>query len=154
MERVYAHFAARVSEILDGSSAIIYTDFIDDIGPIVSELSEYDIDCVAYHGEMDIQSRHTSYSKWRSGETKVMVATSAFGMGIDKPDIRNIIRYGVPENICSWAQELGRAGRDGKPSKATVFYSMSDSEHAGAWVKGNINNFEACSRILNDFSIA
>ena len=149
-----SHFAARVSEILDGSSAIIYTDFIDDIGPIVSELSEYDIDCVAYHGEMDIQSRHTSYSKWRSGETKVMVATSAFGMGIDKPDIRNIIRYGVPENICSWAQELGRAGRDGKPSKATVFYSMSDSEHAGAWVKGNINNFEACSRILNDFSIA
>ena len=82
-----SHFAARVSEILDGSSAIIYTDFIDDIGPIVSELSEYDIDCVAYHGEMDIQSWHTSYSKWRSGETKVMVATSAFGMGIDKPDI-------------------------------------------------------------------
>ena len=59
-----SHFAARVSEILDGSSAIIYTDFIDNIGPIVSELSEYDIDCVAYHGEMDIQSRHTSYSKW------------------------------------------------------------------------------------------
>ena len=128
--------------------------FIDDIGPIVSELSEYDIDCVAYHGEMDIQSRHTNYSKWRSGETKVMVATSASGMGIDKPDIRNIIWYGVPENICSWAQELGRAGRDGKPSKATVFYSMSDSGHTGAWVKGNINNFEACSRILNDFSIA
>ena len=100
-------FAARVSEILDGSSTIIYTDFTDDVGPIVSELSEYDIDCVAYHGEMDIHSRHTSYSKWRSGETKVMVATSAFDMGIDKPDIRNIIRYGVPENICSWAQELG-----------------------------------------------
>ena len=83
-----SHFAARVSEILDGNSAIIYTDFIDDIGPNGSELSEYDhIDCVAYHGEMDIQSRHTSYSKWRSGETKVMVATSAFGMGIDKYDM-------------------------------------------------------------------
>ena len=48
---------------------------------------------------MDIHSRHTSYSKWRSGEAKVMVATSAFGMGIDKPDIRNIIRYGVAQNI-------------------------------------------------------
>ena len=67
-----------------------------------------------------------------------MVATSAFGMGIDKPDIRNIIRYGTPENICSWAQELGQAGRDGLPSRATVFYSMSDTDHAGAWVKGNI----------------
>ena len=61
--------------------------------------------------------------KWRGGEIKVMVATIAFGMGIDKPDIRNIIRYGVPENICSWAQELSRAGRDGLPAKATVFYS-------------------------------
>ena len=46
--RGLSHFALRVSEILDGNSAIIYTDFIDDIGPIVSELSEYDIDCVAY----------------------------------------------------------------------------------------------------------
>ena len=83
-----------------------------------------------------------------------MVATSAFGMGIDKPDIRNIIRYGVPENICSWVQELGRAGRDDLPSRATVFYSMSDTDHAGAWVKGNIHNYEACDRILNGFSIA
>ena len=102
---------------------------------------------------MDIQSRHTSYSKWRSGEIKVMVATSAFGMGIDKPDIRNIIRYSTPENICSWAQELGRAGRDGLPSRATVFYSMSDTDHAGAWVKGNIHDYEARDRILNDFAI-
>ena len=135
-------------------TAIIYTDFIDDIGPIVSELAEYDIYCVAYHGEMDVQSRHTSYSKWRNGEVRVMVATTAFGMGIDKPDIRNVIRYGVPENICSWAQELGRAGRDGLPSQATIFYSMSDTDHAGAWVKGNLSDSDACARILNDFAMS
>ena len=82
----------------------------------------------------------------------VMVATSAFGMGINKPDIRHIIRYGVPENMCSWAQELGRAGRDCLPSRATIFYSMSHTEHAGAWIKGNLRNVPYCSRILEEFS--
>lgn len=75
-------------------------------------------------------------------------------MGIDKPDIRNIIRYGVPENICSWAQELGRAGRDGLPANATIFYSMSNTDHAGAWVKGSLLNQDHCNRILKDFSLS
>ena len=70
---------------------------------------------------MDVKSRNESYMRWRSGEVKVMVATSAFGMGINKFDIRHIIRFGVPENLCSWAQELGHAGRDGLPAKATIF---------------------------------
>lgn len=52
-----------------------YTDFIDNIGPIVSELNEFNIECVAYHGEMDLKSRNESYFKWRSGEIKVMVAS-------------------------------------------------------------------------------
>lgn len=64
-----------------------------------------------------------------------MVATSAFGMGIDKPDIQHIFRLGVPANICSWAQELGCAGRDGRPATATLFYSMSDIDHGEAWVR-------------------
>ena len=54
-----------VSEVLDGTSAII-TDFIDDIGPVVSELAEYEIECVAYHGEMVAQSRRHTMEKWRS----------------------------------------------------------------------------------------
>ena len=52
-----------------------------------------------------------------------MVATSAFGMGIDNQDIRHIVRYGVPESLCSWAQELGRGGRDGHPATATILYA-------------------------------
>ena len=135
----FSHFASKVSTLLDGSeTAIIYTDFIDDVGLIMSELNNIGIDSVAYYGEMDIRSRCESFDKWKSGEVKVMVATSAFGMGINKPDIRHIIRYGVPENICSWAQELGRAGRDGLPARATIFYSSSNTDHAGAWIKGHL----------------
>ena len=74
---------------------------------------------------MDIRSRNESFDGWRNGHVNVMVATSAFGMGINKPNICHIIRYGVPENICSWAQELGRAGRDGSPARATIFYGAT-----------------------------
>ena len=65
----------------------------------MDELNSHGIDSVAYHGEMDVKSRNESYRKWRNGEVMVMVATSAFGMGINKRDIRQIIRYGVPENV-------------------------------------------------------
>jgi len=84
----------------------------------------------------------------------MMIATSAFRMGPNKRDIRQIIRYGVPENMCSWAQELGRAGRDGLPSQATILYCMSNKEHAGAhaWIKGNLSNSSYCSRVLQKFS--
>ena len=149
----FSYFASKVSEMLQSDeSAIVYTDFIDDVGPIMSELSNHGIDSVAYYGEMDIRSRNESFDRWRNGDVNVMVATSAFGMGINKPNIRHIIRYGVPENICSWAQELGRAGRDGNPAKATIFYSTTNIEHGGAWIKGHLNNQEHCSRILNEFS--
>ena len=148
-----SYFASRVSDMLQSDeSAIVYTDFIDDVGPIMSELSNHGIDSVAYYGEMDIRSRNESFDRWQNGDVNVMVATSAFGMGINKPNICHIIHYGVPENICSWAQELGHAGRDGNPAKATIFYSATNIEHGGAWIKGHLNNQEHCSRILNEFS--
>ena len=97
----FSYFASRVAELLeDLQCTIVYTDFIDNVGLIMSELGDKGIDSVAYYGEMDIKSRSDSFEKWKSGEIKVMVATSAFGMGINKPDIRHIIRYGVPENVC------------------------------------------------------
>ena len=145
-------FAERAAEIAGTASAIIYTDFISDIGPILSSLLEIGKDAVGYHGEMDPSERHEAYSKWRSGTVNIIVATKAFGMGIDKPDIRNVIRNGVPESVLSWTQELGRAGRDGNPACATILYRKSDVSHANPWVLNNVGSKERCTEILSAFS--
>lgn len=145
-------FARRAS---GNSSSIIYTDFIADVGPIVSGLAEEGIEAVGYHGEMDSPSRLESYMKWKSSEVKVIVATKAFGMGIDKSDIRHIVvRNGVPESIPSWVQEMGRAGRDGQQSWATILFKKGDLSHANAWILNNLSNKPRCSRILTGFSDA
>ena len=145
-------FGTRASEIMGSSAAIVYTDFIADIGPIVSSLSENGIQAVGYHGEMDAYSRCESYLQWKSGEAQAIVATKAFGMGIDKSDIRHVIRNGIPENMLSWAQELGRCGRDGKSATATILYRKSDLSHANAWVLNNVSNKGRCKDILSGFA--
>ena len=101
---------------------------------------------------MDAHSREESYLEWKSGRAQIIVSTKAFGMGINKPDIRHVIRNGVPENILSWAQELGRAGRDGQHACATILYQNSDIAHANTWIKNNLANKDRCKRILTGFS--
>ena len=145
-------FADRVSAIINSSSSIVYTDFIADIGPIVSALADVGVEAVGYHGEMDGASRHESYLQWKSRQAQVIVATRAFRMGIDKHDIRHVIRHGVPESMLSWAQELGRAGRDGNQACATILYRKSDISHANPWVMSNVSNRERCKSILSGFS--
>jgi len=137
---------------MQSCSAIIYTDFISEVGKIVSSLETIGIPSVGYHGEMDVSSRQDAYVQWKSNNIQVIVATKAFGMGIDKPDIRHVIRNGVPESMASWAQELGRVGRDGEQAHATILYRSTDLSHANAWILNNLSNKARCDHILSCFS--
>ena len=90
------------------------------------KLTNQGIKSAFYHGGMSKEDKNKSHELFINGEIMVIVATISFGMGIDKADIRHVINYGVPANIESYYQEIGRAGRDGINSKATIFYDDSD----------------------------
>ena len=93
---------------------------------INDDLLRKGISSACYHGGMTKKNKNKSHELFINGEITVIVATISFGMGIDKSDIRHVINYGVPANIESYYQEIGRAGRDGINSKATIFYNDSD----------------------------
>lgn len=89
-------------------------------------LSREGLSCGYYHGGLDAEARNHAQSRWLSGETPVLVATNAFGMGIDKPDVRLVLHVEVPANIEAYYQEAGRAGRDGKPCNALMVWHPAD----------------------------
>lgn len=79
-----------------------------------------------YHGGMSARDRDAVHAAWSAGELDVVVATSAFGMGIDKSDVRRVVHADVTESLDSYAQEIGRAARDGEPSRAVLHYRPED----------------------------
>lgn len=144
-------FAQKTRDLIKHECAIVYTDFVSDVGPILCALRSVGLECVGYYGEMDTEDRQAAQEKWMQNKAQVIVATKAFGLGIDKPNIRHVIRNGVPENISAWIQESGRAGRDGNPATATIFYEESDTDHAGAWIKDCVRNPSVRDEILRNF---
>lgn len=79
-----------------------------------------------YHAGLSSEVRHQRQDAWISNQTRVIVATNAFGMGIDKPDVRFVIHADLPDSLEAYFQEAGRAGRDGQKSVAVLLYNPSD----------------------------
>lgn len=109
-------------------SAIVYLRSRRRTKDIYRILQEHGISSTFYHAGLESSTKDERQRAWRDDEVRVMVATNAFGMGIDKPDVRLVIHYELPDTLEAYFQEAGRAGRDGKKAYAVMLYSKGDEK--------------------------
>lgn len=122
---------SEILHILDGvkeGSAIIYVRSRQMTSEIANMLNDNGVTALAYHAGLTNAEKDLRQAIWTKDRVRVMVATNAFGMGIDKADVRIVIHFSLPDSIEAYFQEAGRAGRDGRASYAVLLYSRRDTQ--------------------------
>ncbi|KAF8591136.1 ATP-dependent DNA helicase [Ramaria rubella] len=107
-------------------SGIVYCSFVDETTKLAKKLRDQGISAEAYNSETKPADQRMALDSWRRGIIQVMVATTAFGMGIDKSDVRWVVHDTMPSSIEAWLQESGRAGRDGHLAYCIIYFQIQD----------------------------
>lgn len=118
--------------------AIVYVTNRKSSIDIAKNLNQINISATYYHGGLSMKEKEKHMNLWLENKVQVMVATNAFGMGIDKPDVANVIHYQIPQNLENYYQEAGRGGRNDSPTTATLFATPNDIIHAEAQFLSNL----------------
>ncbi len=134
---------------MEGKSGIIYCLARKEVEELAQTLTVNGISARPYHAGMDAATRSATQDAFLMEECQVIVATIAFGMGIDKPDVRFVIHYNVPKSLEGYYQETGRAGRDGGEGQCICFYSPDDIERLRRFQQGKpVKEIEIGNQLL------
>jgi ATP-dependent DNA helicase RecQ len=128
-------------------SGIIYTRSRNKTREIAELLQKNNVQANYYHAGLSSETRHLRQDEWLSGKCRVIVATNAFGMGIDKSDVRFVIHADAPDSIEAYFQEAGRAGRDGKKAVAVLLYNNTDTVRLKKGISEKFPQMELIKRI-------
>ena len=129
---------------------IVYVTLQKTAAYVADMLRSKDIDATAYHAGMDPEERHRVQDEFMASNAKVVVATIAFGMGIDKSNIRGVYHYNLPKTLENYAQEIGRAGRDGQPSTCEMLACADDAVALENFTFGDTPTRDAIAGLLGD----
>jgi ATP-dependent DNA helicase RecQ len=124
-----------------GESVIIYCFSRNDTEKLVNDLNRCGFRALPYHAGLDGEQRKENQEQFIKDEVNIIVATIAFGMGIDKPDVRLVIHHSLPKSIEGYYQKTGRAGRDGLPARCVLLFSYADKFKHDYFIR-NITNIE------------
>ncbi|MDX2284902.1 MAG: ATP-dependent DNA helicase RecQ [Bacteroidia bacterium] len=151
--------AKRILEIClrTQGSGIVYVRTRRQAETLGEVLAAQGIAAAAYHGGMKTSLRSSTQQAWIEGRTRVMVATNAFGMGIDKPDVRFVLHLSLPADLESYYQEAGRGGRDGQTALAVAFRNAPDVAELRRWAEARYPDFDQVQHhyqlLCNHFSV-
>ena len=123
-------------------SGIIYCMTRKRVADVSQKLREVGLSALPYHAGLSVQERQHAQNAFQKDDVPIIVATIAFGMGIDKPNVRFVVHYDLPKNIESYYQETRRAGRDGLPSEALLFYGIADIAMVRGIITQNNNDLQ------------
>lgn len=133
-------------------SAIVYVQTRNNCRDIAEYLNSKGISTTYYHAGLDTIDKNRRQEDWKRGNTRTMVATNAFGMGIDKPDVRLVIHHECPTSIEAYFQEAGRAGRDGKKSYSFLLYDNHDRAKLLKKIRTNFPDKEYIRKVYDDIA--